>query len=72
VRFLGAPDDLLELARGRVWSAAERDPGARLSWRTGTGTTRNIGEPPAGAELVAPTLEDAYLLLLGRDAAVAA
>jgi ABC-2 type transport system ATP-binding protein len=70
--FLGTGDDLLALADGRVWSSAERDPGARLSWRTGTGTTRNIGDPPDGADLVAPTLEDAYLLLLGREMAVAA
>jgi ABC-2 type transport system ATP-binding protein len=72
VRFHGTPEQLLALADGRVWSSGERDAGARLSWRTGTGATRNIGDPPAGADLVAPTLEDAYLLLLGRDTAVAA
>jgi hypothetical protein len=26
---------------------------------------RNVGDAPAGAELTAPTLEDAYLLLVG-------
>jgi hypothetical protein len=25
---------------------------------------RNVGDPPADAQLVAPTLEDAYLLLV--------
>ena len=42
-------------------------------WRTGDGRYRNIGDrPPAGAELVEPTLEDAYLLLLGDESAVVA
>ena len=65
-------------SRGRRWSwpgwpggtcgtASERDPGALAAWRTGTGQHRNIGDPPAGAELLEPTLEDGYLLLLGGD-----
>jgi energy-coupling factor transporter ATP-binding protein EcfA2 len=36
-------------------------PGARATARTG-----NVGEPPDGVDLVAPTLEDAYLLLMGH------
>jgi ABC-2 type transport system ATP-binding protein len=55
------------VADGRVWSSAERQPGARAGWRTGTGEFRNVGDPPAGARLVEPTLEDGYLLALGRD-----
>jgi hypothetical protein len=27
-----------------------------------------VGAPPAGAELLDPTIEDAYLLLVGPDA----
>jgi ABC-2 type transport system ATP-binding protein len=66
--FDGTPRDLAEVARGRVWMAAERAAGAHLSWRTGEGTHRNIGDAPAGAELVDPTVEDGYLLLVGHRA----
>ena len=50
-----------------------RPAGAGSSWRTGDGRHRHIGDPPAGADLVDPTLEDGYLLLRGGVAhAVAA
>jgi ABC-2 type transport system ATP-binding protein len=65
-RFDGTPRELAELAAGRVWLADERAPGADLAWRTGEGRHRHIGAAPDGAELVAPTLEDGYLALLGR------
>jgi ABC-2 type transport system ATP-binding protein len=66
--FDGTPAQLVERARGRVWLDDQRSPDARLAWRTGTGEHRNIGDrPPAGAELVAPTIEDAYLLLIGDE-----
>ncbi len=65
VRFAGTPAALTALARGKVWLSDERPPEARLSWRTGEGRHRNIGDAPAGATLVEPTLEDGYLLLLG-------
>ncbi len=68
VRFDGAPRELAMLAQGKVWLAGERAAGARLSWRTGDGAFRHIGQPPAGADLVAPTIEDGYLLLLGPRA----
>jgi ABC-2 type transport system ATP-binding protein len=69
--FRGTPADLTATAAGRVWLDDVRSPGAHLSWRTGTGRHRNIGEvPPPGAELVPPTVEDAYLLLLGDESAV--
>jgi ABC-2 type transport system ATP-binding protein len=68
VLFEGTPKELTEVADGRVWLAAERWPGARLSWRTADGAHRNIGEAPPGAELVVPTLEDGYLLLVGDRA----
>jgi ABC-2 type transport system ATP-binding protein len=66
--FEGAPRDLVETARGKVWLADERVAGARLSWRTGEGRHRGIGDPPPGAELTEPTMEDGYLLLVGAGA----
>lgn len=68
VYFDGAVADLVSQAEGRVWLAAARDPGASHSWRTGTGRWRNVGEPPQGAPQAEPTLEDAYLLLVGERA----
>lgn len=64
----GTPDAMVENARGHVWLAGEADPSAQLSWRTGSGHHRLIGDPPPGAELAEPALEDAYLLLIGRPA----
>ncbi|MEU5395619.1 ABC transporter ATP-binding protein [Streptomyces tibetensis] len=64
VRFEGTPAELTARAAGRVWSSTERDPGTKAGWRTGTGSFRNVGDPPAGAELLEPTLEDGYLLTL--------
>jgi ABC-2 type transport system ATP-binding protein len=65
--FDGTPRDLAELARGKVWVADEREPGAYLSWRTGEGRYRNVGQAPDGAGLIDPTIEDGYLLLVGRQ-----
>ncbi len=73
LRYDGSVRDLAEGARGRVWLAADRHPQARLSWRTGDGRHRNIGDaPPPGVELVEPTVEDGYLLLVGLGAQEAA
>ena len=66
----GTPESLVEQARGRVWLADQPDSSARLSWRTGSGQHRLIGDPPAGATLTEPALEDAYLLLVGRRASI--
>ena len=64
VRFTGTPAELAAVAAGRVWTAAERDSRAYLSWRGGDSMWRAIGDrPPDGAQLVAPTVEDGYLLL---------
>jgi ABC-2 type transport system ATP-binding protein len=68
VRFAGAPAALAAIAADRVWLAADRDPRAELAWVTGEGRIRHIGDPPAGAQLVEPTVEDGYLLLAGRAA----
>jgi ABC-2 type transport system ATP-binding protein len=62
--FAGTPADIAELARGRVWEGETRAPGARLAWRTADGRSRQLGDPPDAAELLEPTLEDGYLLLL--------
>ncbi len=66
--FDGSPRALAQMARGHVWVAPERDPRARLSWRTAEGVHRHIGDAPAGATPVEPTIEDAYLLLVGERA----
>jgi ABC-2 type transport system ATP-binding protein len=67
LRFAGTPLELAGLARGHVWHSPGRDPGALAAWRTGSGQHRNIGNPPPGSDLLEPTLEDGYLLLLGGD-----
>jgi ABC-2 type transport system ATP-binding protein len=63
-RFEGAPVELAALAQGRVWTSAQRAPGALAAWRTGAGSYRNVGDPPAGAQLIEPTIEDGYLMLI--------
>jgi ABC-2 type transport system ATP-binding protein len=64
VHFAGTPAELAATAAGRVWAAGERDEHAHLSWRGGDNRWRHIGDhPPAGAELVSPTVEDGYLML---------
>jgi ABC-2 type transport system ATP-binding protein len=71
--FSGTPSELVEHARGRVWVDDAGDPRALVSWRLGDGRHRLVGEPPTGAELVEPGIEDAYLLLraAGRPVGVA-
>ncbi|MEV2216368.1 ABC transporter ATP-binding protein [Streptomyces sp. NPDC050997] len=69
VRFDGTPAELTARAAGRVWSSTERAPAAKAGWRTGTGTFRNVGDPPPGADLLEPTLEDGYLLTLDGEGA---
>jgi ABC-2 type transport system ATP-binding protein len=68
VRFDGSVAELVASADGRVWMAAQRHPHARHSWRTGSGQWRNVGDPPPDVVLVEPSLEDAYLLLVGDRA----
>jgi ABC-2 type transport system ATP-binding protein len=66
VHFDGPVQDLVARAAGRVWLADRAEPSAQTSWRTASGRYRNVGAgTPAGADLVEPTLEDAYLLLRG-------
>ena len=68
VFFEGTPVELALTAEGSVWSAESHAPDAQLSWRTATGRYRVIGDRPVGAESVEPTIEDAYLLMLGERA----
>jgi ABC-2 type transport system ATP-binding protein len=72
VRYDGEVTDLVATAAGRVWLADARDPTALAAWRTGTGRIRNVGDgAPPGAHVVEPSVEDAYLLLLGDRALTA-
>jgi ABC-2 type transport system ATP-binding protein len=67
-RFDGSVVDLVSSAAGQVWLSDEPVPDAAVTWRTGTGRYRVVGgPPPPGAEAVEPTLEDAYLLMLGDE-----
>ena len=69
VRFDGAVLDLVRTAEGRVWLCDEPPATGVVTWRTGTGRHRVVGgERPPGAEDAEPTLEDAYLLMLGAQA----
>lgn len=63
VRFDGTPTALAAAATGRVWLDDGADPRALRSRRSSHGEVRNIGTPPPGAQLVEPTIEDAYLLV---------
>jgi ABC-2 type transport system ATP-binding protein len=70
--FSGTPQELAGVARGAVWYSDERSEDARLSWRTGEGRYRNIGSAPSAADLIEPSVEDGYLMLLGDEAFVEA
>ena len=69
VRFDGAVTDFVATAAGQVWLSDEPPPEALVSWRTGTGRHHVVGgPPPPGATPAEPSLEDAYLLMLGDQA----
>lgn len=63
ILYDGTPRALQSTAEGRVWEADVPDPQAARSWMTAEGRYRHVGEPPAGAKQVVPTLEDGYLLV---------
>jgi ABC-2 type transport system ATP-binding protein len=67
IRFTGTPADLAGLAVGRVWEDDRQDPDAIRSWLTSTGSYRHLGDPPNGAQVVDPTLDDGYLLLARKE-----
>jgi ABC-2 type transport system ATP-binding protein len=72
VAFDGTPLALARLAEGRVWIADRPDPAAIVSWRSGDGRHRMVGDPPTGAELLPSTVQDGYLVLNGLAEEVAA
>lgn len=67
IAFTGTPEELASRAQGRVWLG---DPGVGreviAAWTLGDGTGRSIGIPPDGARLVAPTIDDGYLVVCNR------
>lgn len=68
--FDGDVPSFVETARGRVWLHDQPTPGSIASWRDPSQRIRSVGgSPPPGAQPADPTVEDAYLLLVGRDAA---
>ncbi len=78
VLFRGSPRDLIERARGQVWTivtAGERPESALLvvsGLRTQDGVQfRVLGQPDARyeAQLVEPSLEDGYMWLMGETRA---
>jgi ABC-2 type transport system ATP-binding protein len=70
VRFDGPVTDLVAAAAGQVWQSDAPGPDAVVSWRTGSGRHHVVGgPPPPDGVAVEPSLEDAYLLMLGADAA---
>ncbi|MFC4785168.1 ATP-binding cassette domain-containing protein [Nocardioides sp. MAHUQ-72] len=72
VRFDGSVVDLVARADGQVWLCDDAADTGVATWRTGTGRHRVVGGPrPPGSEPAEPTLEDAYLLMLGDQAAAA-
>jgi ABC-2 type transport system ATP-binding protein len=66
VRFDGTPAELAARAEGRVWVSDHVDSSAQLSWIDARGQYRHIGTPPLDATLASPTIDDAYLLLVGH------
>ena len=68
IRFDGTPAELAATAAGHVWLSDRRDPHARIAWNTAEGEVRNVGDAPEGAQLIEPTIEDGYLLLVGSGA----
>ena len=78
-----APENLLRAVEGRVWEwvvASSDLASARQQYLIGNTTRRSDGvhvrllssQPPAGANAVAPTLEDAYLFCLSQHRGVSA
>lgn len=72
ILYSGTPAGLAATAMGKVWVSPEQPEagsGVHLSWRTPEGLYRCIGRAPRDATLGEPTLEDAYLLLVGDSRA---
>lgn len=62
--FDGTVPELLATAVGRVHVGPSASAGAAQTWKTGTGLVRSVGGQPApDSSALAPSVEDAYLLL---------
>ncbi len=70
VRFVGPPQRLADRARGRTWLQHGEPGPVRASWLQADGRHRCLGDPPPGADLVEPTVEDGYLLLVASPVGV--
>jgi ABC-2 type transport system ATP-binding protein len=69
VVFDGDVGSFVATACGAVWLDDQEVAGARVSWRTTDGRVRSVGgTPPSSAVAVEPSVEDAYLLLIGPGA----
>lgn len=66
VHFDGSPESLADLARDRVWLSDRPLAGMQFWWRDRDGLVRNVGSPPAWADVVEPTVVDGYVLLIGH------
>ncbi|MEW9556384.1 ATP-binding cassette domain-containing protein [Nonomuraea sp. NPDC050783] len=64
--FQGTPRELAAVASSQVWISNAPPSDSRLFWRTADGRYRTLGDPPPGAAPATPTVEDGYLLLLGK------
>jgi ABC-2 type transport system ATP-binding protein len=66
VAFSGDVPAFVESARGRVWVDDAPVPNAVATWRDPNRRVRSVGgDPPPTAHPADPTVEDAYLLLVG-------
>ena len=65
VRYHGPVIDPVATAAGRVW-LADADPGPAPRGARGPGAAATWRRPPRRGAATQPTLEDAYLLLLGE------
>ncbi len=66
VAFSGDVPSFIDSARGRVWVDDAPVPNAVATWRDPNRRVRSVGgDPPPPPPPAAPTLEDAYLLLVG-------
>ncbi|GGN25444.1 ABC-2 type transport system ATP-binding protein [Actinoplanes campanulatus] len=68
VVFEGSPRELAGVADGQVWLSESPPQGNTAYWRNADGLYRTVGQQPDGAEATRPSIEDGYLMLLGRAA----
>lgn len=69
--FVGPPARLAAVATGQTWIQSAEPVGVQATWRQADGSYRCLGDPPPGADLIDPNLEDGYLLLQARATAEA-